>query len=344
MYHGDFPLSGMVDFNFQTNKADGTPITLSGSPVVAAYKANSTTQSVGNSGTTGTAGADGVGLTVDFDGVTGLHHVRINLATNTTFFSSGGDFSVVLTAGTVDSISVVGSIVGSFSIERATADIRKVLGVAPSLPTTIDANVVTVAADALTGSALATSAVTEIQAGLATSAGLTSAVAPLATSAALATVQADTDDLQTRAADIQSRIPTALGTGGNMKADLRSGAAGVIDSAMIADNAIDAAALAADVATELQAGLTFPTTADIVNAIKAYMVDKRLPFDAVMKLLATALVGKATGMGTGAPALSSADLDPTSTSVAGSKTRIAVVGADVYGNKPIVNVDVTDIP
>lgn len=64
------------------------------------------------------------------------------------------------------------------------------------------------AADSVNASALAASAVTEIQSGL-------------ATASALATVQADADDIQTR-------LPAALGANGNMKADVRdfSGTAG----------------------------------------------------------------------------------------------------------------------
>lgn len=57
------------------------------------------------------------------------------------------------------------------------------------------------ATDAIDSNALAASAVTEIQSGL-------------ATSSALSTVQADTDDIQTR-------IPAALGANGNMKSDVR---------------------------------------------------------------------------------------------------------------------------
>lgn len=56
-----------------------------------------------------------------------------------------------------------------------------------------------IATDAIDSDAIAASAVTEIQSGL-------------ATAAALATVQADTDD-------IQSRLPAALTAGGNIKAD-----------------------------------------------------------------------------------------------------------------------------
>lgn len=64
------------------------------------------------------------------------------------------------------------------------------------------------AANTVTAAALAADAVVEIQSGLATSAGLGS----LATSAALATVQSDTNDIQTR-------LPAAL-IGGLMPADI----------------------------------------------------------------------------------------------------------------------------
>lgn len=93
-----------VDFKFPTTQADGTPITLAGSPAVSVYKKNDTTQSTA-----------GVTLTVDFDSVTGMHHVRIDLNADA-FYETGADYDVVITAGTVDGVSVVGRVIAGFSI------------------------------------------------------------------------------------------------------------------------------------------------------------------------------------------------------------------------------------
>lgn len=106
-YIGDYAEDyATLNFKFSTHKADGTPITLAGTPAVSVYKANSTTQSTA-----------GITLTTDFDGVTGLHNVLIDLSADA-FFSTGNDYAVVITTGTVDSISVVGTVLAHFSIEN----------------------------------------------------------------------------------------------------------------------------------------------------------------------------------------------------------------------------------
>lgn len=96
----------------------------------------------------------------------------------------------------------------------------------------IDANAI--ATDAIGSAELAASAVTEIQSGL-------------ATAAALATVQADTDDIQTR-------LPAALVTG-RMDASVGAMASGVVTSTAIAADAIGASELAADAVTEIADGV-----------------------------------------------------------------------------------------
>lgn len=109
-YAGDFAPASAVRIRFNTHKADGTPITLAGTPAISVYKDGSTTESTA-----------GVTLAVDFDGRTGLHLVTIDTSADGTFYSAGSDFHVVVTAGTVDSISVVGSVVGGFSLNNRSA-------------------------------------------------------------------------------------------------------------------------------------------------------------------------------------------------------------------------------
>jgi hypothetical protein len=107
-YLGDYAEDyATLNFKFSTHKSDGTPITLAGTPVVKVYKANSTT----------TESTAGVTLTVDFDGVTGLHNVLIDLSTDS-FYAVANDYAVVITTGTVDSVSVVGTVLAHFSIEN----------------------------------------------------------------------------------------------------------------------------------------------------------------------------------------------------------------------------------
>lgn len=110
MYLGDYAVGSTVRFLFNTQKSDGTPITLAGTPSVTAYKDASTTQV-----------ATGATLTVDFDSVTGMHLVAIDTSADATFYAAGSDFSIVLAAGTVDSVSQVGVMVGNFSLANRTA-------------------------------------------------------------------------------------------------------------------------------------------------------------------------------------------------------------------------------
>jgi hypothetical protein len=109
-YHGDFSAGKTVRIMFNTNDGSGAPITLAGSPVCRVYKDSGTTQH----GTTYTPA-------VDFDALTGLHEVAIDTGADGTFYSAGSDFRVVLQAGMVDGTSVVGVLVGSFSIGNRSA-------------------------------------------------------------------------------------------------------------------------------------------------------------------------------------------------------------------------------
>jgi len=107
MYLGDFRANATVRGHFNTRKADGTPITLAGSPTLAVYKDGSTTESTA-----------GVTLTVGFDSRTGLHLFAIDTSSDGAFYTAAADYRIVITAGTVDGISVVGTKVGEFSIEN----------------------------------------------------------------------------------------------------------------------------------------------------------------------------------------------------------------------------------
>src|SRR5688572_24433973 len=106
-YIGDFRLGETLDHKFSTRRfSTGAPFTLAGSPVISAYPGNSTTQLTA-----------GITLTVDFDAVTGLHNVRV-VATAANGYAIRTNYALVITTGTVDSVSVVGEVVGSFSIQN----------------------------------------------------------------------------------------------------------------------------------------------------------------------------------------------------------------------------------
>jgi hypothetical protein len=108
-YLGDFRLGDTFDTAFCTVQATGAPTTLSGSPVISAYVGNSTTELTA-----------GITLSVDFDARTGLNHVRV-VATSGNGYATASNYQLVITTGTVNSISAVGYVIGEFSIENRSA-------------------------------------------------------------------------------------------------------------------------------------------------------------------------------------------------------------------------------
>jgi len=112
VYLGDYAAGDTIDFKFTTRRfSTGAPHQLAGTPSLQVYKSNSTTQST-----------SGITLTVDFDSVTGKNHVRIDTTADGAFYADGGQFDVCIAAGTVDSVSVVGEVIGRFTL-RAQASL-----------------------------------------------------------------------------------------------------------------------------------------------------------------------------------------------------------------------------
>ncbi len=109
---GEQALGVNIVFNFTTS-VNGVPTTLAGSPAISVYK-NSTTEST-----------TGVALTVDYDSRTGMNHVTIDTTADTTFYAAGNFFSIVITTGTVQGVSMVGYVVGSFQLTTRTTNIDK---------------------------------------------------------------------------------------------------------------------------------------------------------------------------------------------------------------------------
>lgn len=110
MYVGDIRLGDTIDVKFTTRRfSTGAPFTLAGSPAVAAYVGNGTTEITA-----------GITLTTDFDSRTGLNNIRV-VATSGNGFATATNVQLVITAGTVDGVSVVGEVVGTFSIEARSA-------------------------------------------------------------------------------------------------------------------------------------------------------------------------------------------------------------------------------
>ena len=203
-YVGDFALESTFDVKFTSRQfTTGAPFALA-SGVISAYPGNSTTQLTA-----------GITLTADFDTVTGLNNVRV-VATSANGYAADTNYALVITTGTVDSVSVVGEVIGHFSIENRSAYdivasgthgnaalktlIDTVDTVADAIlvdtGTTLDAripaalvsgrmdsSVGAMAANVMTAAAAAADLTTELQTGL-------------ATAAALATAQTDLDAIE----------------------------------------------------------------------------------------------------------------------------------------------------
>jgi hypothetical protein len=101
---GDFAAGATVTARFNTQGPTGAPITLAGTPAARVRKGS-------GAGTTSTAG---VTLTVDV--VTGQHVVDVDTSADGTFYASGSEFSIELSAGTVSGVSVAGAVLETFSI------------------------------------------------------------------------------------------------------------------------------------------------------------------------------------------------------------------------------------
>jgi len=107
-----------LNYKFTTRDSDGAPSTMTNG-VVKVYKSNATDSET----------ATGVTLSADFDGVTGLNNVKVDLSADA-FYETGEDYAIVLTDGDVDSVDVTGEVLATFSIENRwdEADLTKIKG------------------------------------------------------------------------------------------------------------------------------------------------------------------------------------------------------------------------
>ena len=110
----DYSVGDTFDIKFTTRQfSDGAPTTASGL-TVAAYPGNSTTEITAGITTTFSGG---------FDSRAGLVNVRV-VATTGNGYASGTTYYLVATAGTVGGTSIVGEVVGAFTLGRSAAAVR----------------------------------------------------------------------------------------------------------------------------------------------------------------------------------------------------------------------------
>jgi hypothetical protein len=104
-YVGDLNKGAVMRVAFTTVNTSGVPTTLSGTPAIGVYEDGGTTEIT-----------SGVTLTVDFDSRTGLNMLTVD--TSQSDYEVGKNYTCVITTGTVGGNSVVGYVVGQFSIEN----------------------------------------------------------------------------------------------------------------------------------------------------------------------------------------------------------------------------------
>lgn len=102
---GDYHAGDTIRWKFATRNSSGV-LTALASGSVAMYKNDTTTEFV-----------TGITLTASFDGVTGMNHISVDTS-STTAYDAGSTFMAVLSAGTVNSVTVTGEPVGRFTLGR----------------------------------------------------------------------------------------------------------------------------------------------------------------------------------------------------------------------------------
>lgn len=110
-YLGDYPVNGTVTLKWSSQAATGASITRATDGSIRIYKGTSTSERASSAGITDTE---------DFDSVTGVHLLSIDLSNNADagFYAAGNEYQIVLFGATIDGQSV-NAVLAHFSIERA---------------------------------------------------------------------------------------------------------------------------------------------------------------------------------------------------------------------------------
>lgn len=277
LHLGYVPASSTIYIPFHTFDSNGASITLTGLAVtdIEIYKNGSVTQRSSDAGYT-LLDTDGI----DFDGITGLHGVSIDLSDNTDagFYAAGSFYMVAISSVTVDT-RTVNFWAATFFIGPVAANATQILGTAISTPATagiLDVNVKNIDNDAASASGTVTfpnatlASTTNITAGTITTATNVTTVNGLAAGViTAASIAADAITDAKVASDVTiASVTGAVGSvtgnvGGNIAGDVlgdvlnvgsgaivaTSFAAGAIDAAAIANGALDAATFAANAIT-----------------------------------------------------------------------------------------------
>lgn len=111
-YLGDFAEDATVLRFFNTVDTSGAPVTIGGTAAAEVYKDGSVTQITA-----------GVTITEDFDGITGLHLLTIDMSADAAY-TTAADYAAVISVGTADSVSIVGGVLSQWSCENRQTTLR----------------------------------------------------------------------------------------------------------------------------------------------------------------------------------------------------------------------------
>lgn len=256
-YLGDYAKptgAGTLEFKFSTFRpSTGAAWSLSSGAAVTIYK-----------GGTGNTTGQSTTLTRDWNSITGLNHVSVDLSQ--AFFVDGEVYEAVITTGTIDSVSVVGACVGRFTLRAQASLYPTTLGRTLDVSTTGEAGIDL----ANVGSPSATLSLsgTTIKA-VTDNVGVGSIAADAITANAIASNAITSAKIATDAigaSQIAGNAITSAKIAGNA-----IGATQIADNAITADkiatNAIGADEISAGAVTKIQTGLSTLTSANVSSAV-----------------------------------------------------------------------------
>lgn len=264
----DYALGSTFDIKFTTRSfTTGAPTTMAANATVVAYVDNSTTEITAGITLTYTSG---------FDGLAGLCNVRV-VATSGNGYASGSNYALVISAGTVGGVSVVGEVVGEFSIEAQSPLRPTIAGLTLDVSAGGEAGVDwaniggKTTTNALTNTTIATTQQVDVNT-IKTNPVINGGTVTFPSNATLAsTTNISAGTIATVSGNVVGSVGSVAGSvagsvtgsvgsvvgnvGGNVTGSVGSIASGGIAAASFAANAIDAAALATDAVTEIADGI-----------------------------------------------------------------------------------------
>ena len=132
-YLGDFKEDSTHYHSWDTNDSVGASVTRTVDGAIWTYKDDAI----------GTETQAGLTDTEDWDGVTGVHNLKMILTD--AFYTTGHDYSIVLKAATIDA-QVVNSVLATFSIENRV--VAEVTGAVGSVTAMVTSNAIQISGDA----------------------------------------------------------------------------------------------------------------------------------------------------------------------------------------------------